>query len=608
MTTSIGILSRAVRTCAVFAGLGVLATAQAGTVRAEQKISETTGGFGGLLDANDDFGFSVAALGDLDGDGNGDLAVGAYLDDDVETDMGAVWILFMNADGTVASQQKISGYGFNPSDYFGVSVAALGDLDGNGTGELAIGSRDDFFGLLQGAVHVLSLNSDGTIAGEQLITESSPGFGGVLEPGDFFGASVAALGDLDGDGTGDLAVGAPVSDDGEPDQGAVWILFLNPDGTVSSEQKISETAGGFGGVLDYWDWFGFSAAALGDLDGNGIRDLAVGAWLDDDGGTDQGAVWILLLNSDGTVSSEQKISETAGGFGGVLDPGDGFGFSLAALGDLDGDGRVELAVGANGDDDGGTDQGTLWILSLDPDGTVFSERKINETSGGFGGVLAPGDSFGTSVAPLGDVDGDGAIDLAVGAPLTDDGGTNQGALWILFLEGGAPPPLAPRRGSPLPFVSLPSVVVPSTSDAGGPWKGPAPFAPGQVAALELGGASLRNGSGVNEVSLSSAWTPRAGETWQAWVDASAHPRVSASLVLVSERALAGRVTPCGELLVDVVARPPLATSFLASSGATDVHVLPVPAELVGRSFSLQALILDAGRSALTNALDVRIAP
>ncbi len=138
---------------------------------------------------------------------------------------------------------------------------------------------------------------------------------------------------------------------------------------VGSEQKISETAGGFGGVLDADDLFGFSVAALGDLDGDGIEDLAVGAPSDDDGGFDQGAVWILFLNANGTVSSEQKISATAGCFGGVLVGGDLFGSSVAALGDLDGDGIEDLAVGAIWDDDGGTNQGAVWILFLCPDTT-----------------------------------------------------------------------------------------------------------------------------------------------------------------------------------------------------------------------------------------------
>jgi hypothetical protein len=94
---------------------------------------------------------------------------------------------------------------------------------------------------------------------------------------------------------GDLAVGAWPDDDGGLDRGAVWILFLNPDGTVDSHQKISDTVGGFTGTLDDEDHFGVSMTSLGDLDGDGVGDLAVGAARDDDGGLNRGAVWILFL-------------------------------------------------------------------------------------------------------------------------------------------------------------------------------------------------------------------------------------------------------------------------------------------------------------------------
>ena len=82
------------------------------------------------------------------------------------------------------------------------------------------------------------------------------------------------------------------------------------------EQKVSFTQGGFGGFLEDNDNFGVSVAELGDLDGDGIGDVAVGAALDDDGGPGRGAVWIVFLNTDGTVKAEQKISDTQGGFTG----------------------------------------------------------------------------------------------------------------------------------------------------------------------------------------------------------------------------------------------------------------------------------------------------
>jgi len=132
-------------------------------------------------------------------------------------------------------------------------------------------------------------------------------------------------------------------------------------------------------VLDNSDWFGSSVAAIGDLDQDGIVDMAVGAETDADGGAGRGAVWLLFLRRDGTVRSHQKISDTQGGFDGVLDESARFGTSVAAMGDLDQDGIVDMAVGANRNDDGGLDRGAVWLLFLRRDGTVRSHQKISDT-------------------------------------------------------------------------------------------------------------------------------------------------------------------------------------------------------------------------------------
>jgi hypothetical protein len=272
----------------------------------------------------------------------------------------------------------------------------------------------------------------GQVLGEQKVTEGVGGFAGPLDSADVFGTALANIGDVNGDGVTDLAVGAWNRDSGCCSEGAAYVLFLNPDGTVDDHAELSDDTPVLGATIDAFDNFGTSMAPLGDFDGNGVPDLVVGGKGDEGlaGGFSQGAVWLVLLETDGGVKGVTQIGDGLGGFTGLLDNNDMFGSSVANLGDLDGNGVVDLAVGAPRDDDGGSERGSVWILFLDADGTVASHAKISDTSGGFTGGLADGDWFGSSVAALGDLDDDGVTELAVGAPF--DGA--EGSVWILFLD------------------------------------------------------------------------------------------------------------------------------------------------------------------------------
>ena len=433
------------------------AHAQYGSVLTTTKINDPVlAGLGVVLEDGDEFGDAVASLGDLDGPGPSvaAIAVGAIKDNDGGALRGAVYILFLDAGGGVLSYQKISATQGNftgvldLSDEFGGAVAGLGDLDGPGpsAGALAVGViNDDDGGLDRGAIYILFLDPTGLVMSHQKISDTQGNFTGLLDDGDELGGSLASLGDLDGAGPSAcvLAAGAAYDDDGGFDRGAVYLMFLSDGGVVLSHQKLSGALVIMFGLLSDSDNFGEDVASLGDLDGAGpsAAALAVCAVRDDDGGFDRGAVYILFLNAAGTILSRQKISDTEGGFTGILIDEDNFGSAVAGLGDLDGPGASvgALAVGVAAHDGAGIDRGAIFVLFLAANGTVLSHQEISDSDGNFGGLLDNSDEFGSGLTALGDMDGGGpgALVLACGVSFDDDGGLDRGAVYLMNLIGAA---------------------------------------------------------------------------------------------------------------------------------------------------------------------------
>ena len=516
------------------------------------------------------FGADMVRIGDQDGNGVDDLVVGEPLDDDEGPDRGAIWTLFMEADGSIGSTQKISdargnfiGLSFNTAlddqDRFGTAVAWLGDLDGDGNEDVAVGAPgDDDGGQSKGAVYVMFLRANGRVKDYQKISTQHGGFTGSLQPFDGFGAGLAALGDLNQDGTTDLAVGAP----GDVTSfGTVHVLYLQPDGTVLADVPIERFDVAYNGSLFPGNGFGSSITALGDLNGDCIPDFASGS----PGGLRSGGVQIVFLRRNGTVKSSVELSavDDESPLVPFLDDLDEFGASVAAIGDVNASGSVDLAVGAPGDDDGATDAGAVYTLFLNPDGSIADLQKISATAGGLVGGPAGGDRFGSSLAALGLFDEDLLLDLAVGAEGDDTLGTDLGAIHQLYLDG-----------SPLVATATP-----------------------------------RNGLGINPTCLSTLVTPEIGTTFEVLVDTSGHPGANLSAVVVYDQPSSGIVRSFGELLVDVTSCRYLVT-MQASAGGTDVHQIAIPDDsgLIGLSAEMQAVIFGGAGPEVCNALGLRIGP
>ena len=256
-----------------------------GSVDSTVEIDDTSGP---TISDGDRFGWSVANIGDLDGDNINDIAVGARADDNGGSNRGAVHIMFMNRNGSVDSTVEINssttnGPSLGNNDNFGKSVTSMGDLDGDGgtVKALAVGASTDE------TVHIIFMNTDGSVDSTVEINSSTTN-GPTIEDGDQFGWSVVNMGDLDGDGVNDLAVGERADE-------TVHIIFMNTDGSVDSTIEINSSTTN-GPSLDNNDHFGESVENIGDLDGNGVNDLAVGEYNDDAGGEDRGAVHIMFMH------------------------------------------------------------------------------------------------------------------------------------------------------------------------------------------------------------------------------------------------------------------------------------------------------------------------
>ena len=358
------------------------------------KISDTLATLS--LANHDEFGRSVALAGNV-------LAVGDYGESSA-SGRGAVYIFTdTDNDGWVdATPDKISNalstLSLDSGDAFGRSVALAGNV-------LAVGANgDDDDGSNRGAVYIFTdTDNDGwTDATPDKISDTLTTFS--LDNDDFFGRSVALAGNV-------LAVGANGDDDGGANRGAVYIFTdIDNDGWAdATPDKISSALSTLS--LGDRDSFGISVALAGNV-------LAVGANGDDDDGSNRGAVYIFVDSDNDKNWSEEtptKISDTLTTFS--LNNIDVFGASVALAGNV-------LAVGANGDDDGGTNSGAVYLFVDSDNDKNWSEETPTKISNALSTLsLDSGDTFGRSVALAGNV-------LAVGADEDDDGGTNRGAVYI----------------------------------------------------------------------------------------------------------------------------------------------------------------------------------
>ncbi len=408
----------------------------------DQEFTQDTPGIVATAETGDRFGAALAT-GDFDCDGHGDLAIGAPGEQlGSARASGAVTVRYGSARGLTTRDAFFDqGYAGIPgpresNQSFGAALAA-GDFDDNGCDDLAIGvPGDSVHGApAAGAVDVLYATRAGVRGGAaQLWTQDTSGVKGLSGSFHRFGRSLAAA-DFDGDGDDDLAIGLPGGRIDGVRAGAVSVLYSS-GGRLrqQGDQLWSQGARGIKGGPEASDGFGWALAA-GDLDQDGDVELAIGVPFEDLGGTrDAGAVNLLYSGRHGLKSADAFITQGSPGIKGAPETGDRFGFALAG-GDFDHDYEDDLAIGVPLEDLGGTSDAGAVNVIYGSERTGISRHRDDfwdQGSRGIKGRPEAFDDFGTALG-VGDFDGEGHDDLAVGAPFDSvQGAADAGAVNVIY--------------------------------------------------------------------------------------------------------------------------------------------------------------------------------
>ena len=360
------------------------------------------------------FGRSIAGAGDVNGDGYSDVIIGAPDFLNVNTDAGTAFVYW----GSAAAL----GAGLNPGfdqqlfgstlldGSFGWSVTCAGDLNADGFSDVAVGAYYDNVGgpNQEGTVWVFHGSGAGvnTVAAVVLQNNISVGW---------LGRAVSTAGDMNGDGYGDLLVGAPLSEIGQADEGLAYLYFGSPTG-IGATANMTFQLDNAGANL------GESVYIAGDVNGDGYSDIILGARI-------YGTSGAAAIYHGGPYAVNPTASGTRPG--GLVNAQ--LGRSIAQAGDVNGDGYADVLVGAPQADNGQVGEGLVYVH-------MGSAIGLNMTPALTLDANIANAQFGSSVATAGDVNGDGYADVIVGAPLS--GGVGRAYLYM-----GAPGGLsvAPAR-------------------------------------------------------------------------------------------------------------------------------------------------------------------
>ncbi len=405
-------------------------------------LNTLTGNHGfriGGATAGDLSGVSLSGAGDVNGDGIADFLIGARGAAPNGVESGASYLVFGNANGfdaalSLANLDGVKGVridGLAAHDRLGASVSAAGDINGDGFGDIIIGATQDsptgtgvsyvIFG------HENPFSSTINLAG----LNGHTGFRLDGTNAEDDASRVSGIGDINGDGFGDLLIGAPAHASNGALSGAAYVVFGHA-GDFAANIALSSLDGNNGFRIDgaaAGDAAGGSVSSAGDVNGDGLADLLIGA--------DNANAAYVLFGQHGGFSASVSLAGLSADSGfriaGVT-AGDQAGFSVSGAGDVNGDGFDDLLIGAPSADPHGAGSGAAYLLLGTDNGlsTTVALSAIDGHNGLHFDGLAALDGTAGSVSAAGDVNGDGYADILLAASAADLAGDNAGATYLIY--------------------------------------------------------------------------------------------------------------------------------------------------------------------------------